>query len=124
MNSPFDRAPNAKFHVLAGQFYTEYCRRVGGKAFNGEPLPDWEAFRADPTKTVQSDAWVAVAAMSVANAIHRHTDVGRIIEASKAEGHDLSAMTFVRLLGHTQIEAAEHNFGAKVIRARLQAAKN
>lgn len=43
----------------AGRAYTAYCAAVGGKAFNGDPLPDWETFRADPKKKLQSDAWVA-----------------------------------------------------------------
>ncbi len=46
---------------IAGALYEEYCRQVGGKAFNGDPLPDWKTFRADPAKQKQSDAWVAVA---------------------------------------------------------------
>lgn len=46
--------------VLAGQLYAEYCVKVGGKAFNGDTLPNWADFRADPTKKLQSDAWVSV----------------------------------------------------------------
>jgi hypothetical protein len=44
--------------ACAGRAYTAYCAAVGGKAFNGDPLPDWETFRADPAKKKQSDAWV------------------------------------------------------------------
>lgn len=47
--------------TLAGQLYEAYCEAVGGKAFNGDPLPKWEQFRADPSKKKQSDAWVKVA---------------------------------------------------------------
>lgn len=46
---------------IAGELYTVYCREVGGKAFTGDPLPDWKTFRADPAKTKQSDAWVVAA---------------------------------------------------------------
>ena len=46
---------------IAGNLYEEYCAQVGGKAFNGDPLPDWQTFRADPSKQKQSQAWVAVA---------------------------------------------------------------
>jgi hypothetical protein len=46
---------------LAERLYTAYCAAVGGKAYDGKPLPSWQVFRADPTKRVQSDAWVAVA---------------------------------------------------------------
>lgn len=49
-----------KLKSISGKLYTAYCIAVGGKAFNGDPLPDWETFRADPTKKKQSDAWLAV----------------------------------------------------------------
>ena len=45
----------------AALLYDAYCKAVGGVAFNGDPLPDWEAFRADPSKQKQSDAWIEVA---------------------------------------------------------------
>jgi hypothetical protein len=51
-----------KVDLIAERLYTIYCAAVGGTAFNGDPLPDWKTFRADPSKTKQSDAWVAVAA--------------------------------------------------------------
>ena len=47
--------------AIAGNLYEEYCAQVGGVAFNGDPLPKWKEFRADPAKQKQSDAWVAVA---------------------------------------------------------------
>lgn len=47
--------------VLAAQLYTTYCEKVGGKALNGDPLPAWEVFAADPEKTLQRDAWIAAA---------------------------------------------------------------
>jgi hypothetical protein len=46
---------------LAGRLYNAYCAGVGGKAFNGDPLPTWIEFRADPSKRKQSDAWMLVA---------------------------------------------------------------
>lgn len=46
---------------IAGELYESYCRAVGGKAFNGDPLPDWTTFRSDPSKQKQSDAWVETA---------------------------------------------------------------
>ena len=51
--------------VLAGQLYTCYCQSVGGKAFNGDPLPTWDEFSADPAKAKQRQAWVDVAAEAV-----------------------------------------------------------
>lgn len=44
----------------AGLLYDAYCKAVGGVAFNGDPLPDWDTFRADPAKQKQVDAWLAV----------------------------------------------------------------
>jgi uncharacterized protein YfdQ (DUF2303 family) len=38
--------------------YSAYCAAVGGKAFNGDVLPNWAEFRADPNKKTQSDAWI------------------------------------------------------------------
>ncbi len=68
--------------TTAKLLYETYCREVGGKAFNGDPLPDWETFRSDPTKQKQSDAWMAVAktAMTQAqrNQVGTH-DVGAVI---------------------------------------------
>lgn len=47
--------------AIAKIMYSTYCHEVGGKAFNGDPLPDWATFRADPKKLKQSSAWVAAA---------------------------------------------------------------
>lgn len=46
---------------LAGKLYTVYCAAVGGKAFDGNPLPSWREFANDPAKVKQSDAWIKVA---------------------------------------------------------------
>ena len=46
---------------LASELYEVYCIAVGGKAFNNDPLPSWQEFRADEKKKKQSDAWIAVA---------------------------------------------------------------
>lgn len=51
----------AYFEELAGRMYTAYCKSVGGRAFNGDPLPNWTEFRSDNTKRVQSEGWVAAA---------------------------------------------------------------
>lgn len=50
---------------LAGRLYEVYCTAVGGKAFNGDPLPSWEVFRDDTSKLKQSEAWIAVAEEAV-----------------------------------------------------------
>ena len=46
---------------LAAELYEAYSAAVGGVAFNGEPLPDWEEFCAEHRKQKQEDAWRAVA---------------------------------------------------------------
>ena len=46
----------------AADLYTVYCAAVGGAAFNGDPLPDWETFQADESKAKQVNAWREVAA--------------------------------------------------------------
>lgn len=56
-----ESTPDLTDELNAGLAYEAYCRKVGGKAFNGDPLPDWDSFRADPKKKPQSDAWVEVA---------------------------------------------------------------
>jgi hypothetical protein len=47
--------------TLASKMYDAYCEEVGGKAFNGDPLPKAIEFFADPTKTKQSNAWLIAA---------------------------------------------------------------
>jgi len=49
---------------FAGHLYEGYCNAVGGVAFNGDPLPSWQEFRADETKKKQSNAWVIVAILA------------------------------------------------------------
>jgi len=51
--------------AIAGILYDAYCAKVGGKAFNGDDLPTWKTFRADPSRTKQSDAWVVVAETAI-----------------------------------------------------------
>lgn len=46
---------------IAEELYTTYCAAVGGRAFNGDALPDWDAFRSDPKKSKQAEAWIATA---------------------------------------------------------------
>lgn len=45
----------------AQELYGAYCAAVGGKAYNGQPLPSAQEFWDDPTKTAQAKAWEAVA---------------------------------------------------------------
>lgn len=40
--------------------YAIYCHAVGGVAFNGDKLPNWEEFSKDPSKSKQCAGWRAV----------------------------------------------------------------
>lgn len=53
------------YEKIANRLYTIYCAAVGGVAFNGDPLPTWDEFSADPSKEKQANAWRAVAEASV-----------------------------------------------------------
>ena len=50
---------------IAEELYRVYCLAVGGKAFNGDPLPDWETFYTDETKEKQANAWIAAAERAI-----------------------------------------------------------
>ena len=50
---------------LAGELYTTYCHEVGGKAFNGDPLPSWDEFSKDPKKQKQVEGWGGVASKAL-----------------------------------------------------------
>ena len=47
----------------AVRMYDVYCAAVGGKAYDGRPLPTGAEFFADAGKQKQADAWRAVARM-------------------------------------------------------------
>lgn len=48
-------------YIVAEELYTAYCAAVGGVAYNGDPLPSWEEFSADPSKEKQTNGWLAAA---------------------------------------------------------------
>lgn len=50
---------------LAQLLYETYRAAVGGVAHDGNPLPTWVDFRADPAKAKQADAWEAVAVEAI-----------------------------------------------------------
>lgn len=54
-----DREDNKE--QFACKLYDVYCEAVGGKAWDGRPLPTSEEFFYDATKVKQADAWRAVA---------------------------------------------------------------
>lgn len=51
--------------ALADDLYTHYCELVGGKAFNGDPLPGWKEFSTDPKKKPQAKGWLGVARRAI-----------------------------------------------------------
>ncbi len=51
--------------AVAENLYTEYCNSVGGKAFNGDPLPTWAEFVKDPAKQKQVLAWLNAASVAI-----------------------------------------------------------
>ncbi len=51
-----------KIDQKAIELYDIYTAAVGGKAWNGDPLPCGKDFMSDPTKQKQADGWRAVAA--------------------------------------------------------------
>ena len=46
---------------LGGVAYTAYCNAVGGKARNGDKLPNWDAMCEDPAKQKLVEAWAMAA---------------------------------------------------------------
>lgn len=66
---PYPQLPNNTAMIdrefIAHELYTTYCAAVGGKAFNGDPLPSAAEFFADAAKTKQADAWRSAADRSV-----------------------------------------------------------
>lgn len=58
-------ATSSKLEQLAHKMYDDYCVMVGGKAFNGDPLPGSGEFFADPTKEKQANAWRGTAKTAV-----------------------------------------------------------
>ena len=53
--------------ALAGVMYTAYIEAVGGIAHNGDVLPSWDEFLADPNKTKQSNGWITAAKATIQN---------------------------------------------------------
>ena len=51
--------------TVAKELYEAYCKSVGGIAFNGDPLPNWETFSNDETKKKQSNAWLDTAQAAI-----------------------------------------------------------
>ena len=56
-----EASPDANFETGAGIMYEMHRQDVGGKSANGDPLPTWEEFRANPEKKAASDTWLTAA---------------------------------------------------------------
>lgn len=61
---PTTTDPTATLEWVAESMYDKYCLAVGGKAFNGDPLPQWPDFVADPLKQKQVLGWLEAARVS------------------------------------------------------------
>lgn len=63
-----ERANNAPYSVMeqvAMAMYDEYCAAVGGKAYDGRPLPTSAEFFEDDTKAKQQRGWFAAASKAL-----------------------------------------------------------
>ena len=58
-------APYSTMKKLAMALYAEYCAEVGGKAYDGRPLPTAKEFFNDDTKAKQARAWMAAASKAL-----------------------------------------------------------
>ncbi len=58
-------APYSTMKKLAMALYDEYCAQVGGKAYDGRPLPTAKEFFADAAKAKQARAWMAAASKAL-----------------------------------------------------------
>ena len=58
-------APYSTMERIAMAMYDEYCTSVGGKAYDGRPLPTAKEFFADATKAKQSRGWMSAASKAL-----------------------------------------------------------
>ncbi len=59
---PETGGPPPDLEGMVALVYETYCEGVGGIAYNGDKLPDWETFAKDPAKEKQANAWRAAVA--------------------------------------------------------------
>lgn len=45
--------------------YDEYCSKVGGKSYDGKPLPTSKEFFSDASKKKQARGWYAAASKAI-----------------------------------------------------------
>lgn len=58
-------APYSTMKKLAMAMYDEYCAGVGGKAYDGRPLPTAKEFFSDETKQKQARGWFRAASKAI-----------------------------------------------------------
>ena len=80
---------------VAALLYTTYSEAVGGVAFNGDKLPTWEEFSADPAKKKQADAWRVVG--TVVRDANMMAHLG--VEADEQESAEASVTLVCRSCG-------------------------
>ena len=57
--------PHSTMKRVAMAMYDEYCRKVGGKAYDGRPLPTSKEFFEDESKVKQQRGWFAAASKAI-----------------------------------------------------------
>lgn len=81
---PVEREDYGKETELLARFaYDSYNEKVGGVAWNGDPLPDADEFFEDPLKQKQANAW----RHSIREAFQHAAEIG-LIAAPEKEGDD------------------------------------
>lgn len=60
-----NNAPYSTMYELAKAMYDEYCAAVGGKAYDGRPLPTSTEFFDDDSKRQQVKGWLAAASKAL-----------------------------------------------------------
>lgn len=58
-------SPYSTMKRVAMEMYDAYCEEVGGKAWDGRPLPTAKEFFADETKIKQARGWLAAASKAI-----------------------------------------------------------
>lgn len=58
-------SPHSTMKRVAMAMYDAYCEEVGGKAWDGRPLPTSKEFFNDETKQKQAMGWFAAASKAI-----------------------------------------------------------
>lgn len=88
--------------ALAKLAYETYCKAVGGKAFNGDPLPDWETMKKDEKKQLQVQGWIKAARAVGDRVIKTIPEVAKVVVKKLSEGAVAGVPPRVRTLPEGQ----------------------